>query len=220
MQMTRRSVLSQMGVLASIPGSAGTKLPKPDTSGRVSAEQCILQRRSVRAYRAAPLGFADVGQLLWAAQGITGGGRLRAAPSAGALYPLETYLVAGDVQALGAGVYRYQPGGHDLVMVKAGDIRRELAQAATDQECVRDGAVVIVIAAMYGRTTTKYGQRGIRYVHMEAGHAAQNVYLQATALGLGTVAVGAFRDTDVKRIIELPSDQEPLYLMPVGRIRS
>lgn len=192
-------------------------LPQPRTKGSVSLERCLLQRRSVRAYRRAPLTLAETGQLLWAAQGITAGGYLRTAPSAGALYPLEVYLVAGEVENLPPGLYHYRPARHDLLPAKSGDLRSQLAQAALEQDCVRDGAITMVFAAVYARTRAKYGQRAERYVHMEAGHAAENVCLEATALGLGAVTVGAFRDERVKQIAGLPNAQQPVYLIPVGR---
>jgi len=171
----------------------------------------------VRDYRTAALTVGEVGQLLWAAQGITAKGGFRTAPSAGALYPLEVYLVVGNVDGLPAGVYRYCPDQHELVLSKSGDLRQELAEAALGQDCVRDGAVTIMLAAVYARATGKYGQRGLRYVHIEVGHAAQNVCLQATTLGLGTVTVGAFRDEDVKRLTEITEAHDALYLIPVGR---
>jgi SagB-type dehydrogenase family enzyme len=155
-------------------------------------------------------------QLLWAAQGITGPEGLRTAPSAGALYPLEVDVAIGEVGGLPSGIYRYSPDRHELVLVKEGDRRRELRAAALGQDYVEAGAAVITLAAVYGRTTEKYGERGIRYVHMEVGHAAENVWLQATALGLGAVAVGAFDDGPVKRILGLARDEEPLCLIPVG----
>lgn len=192
-------------------------LPRPRTESRVSLERCLLARRSARTYRAGPLMVAEVGQLLWAAQGITADGYLRTAPSAGALYPLETYLVAGEVDGIVPGLYHYRPDRHDLVPAKSGDLRPELARAALGQDCVRDGAITILFAAVYARTSGKYGERAARYVHMEAGHAAQNVCLQATALGLGIVTVGAFRDEKVKQIAGLRQDEEPIYMMPVGR---
>jgi len=192
-------------------------LPRPHLESRVSIERCLLARRSVRSYRSGPLTLAETGQLLWAAQGITAEGYLRTAPSAGALYPLETYLVAGELEALAPGVYHYRPERHDLVLAKSGDLRRDLARAAGGQDCVRDGAITVLFAAVYARTGSKYGERAARYVHMEAGHAAQNVCLQATALGIGVVTVGAFRDENVKQIAGLPWNQEPIYLMPVGR---
>lgn len=193
------------------------KLAKPRQDSNVSLERCLATRRSVRNYRDAPLSIAEAGQLLWAAQGITGAGFLRTAPSAGALYPLEVYVVAGSVDGLAPGIYKYSPDKHGLALVTAGDKRKELAAAALGQECVRNGAVTILFSAVYRRTMRKYGQRGVRYVHMEIGHAGQNVCLQATALGLGVVTVGAFDDAAVKRIAEMPEEEEPLYLLPVGR---
>lgn len=192
-------------------------LPQPRLENGVSLEQCLFARRSVRSYRAGPLTLAEAGQLLWAAQGITAEGELRTAPSAGALYPLETWLIAGEVEGIAPGVHHYRPESHDLVLVKPGDLRRELAEAAISQDCVREGAATIVIAAVYARTREKYGERAARYVLLEAGHAAQNVCLQATALGLGIVTVGAFHDQTVKNVTGLPQQQEPIYLLPAGR---
>ncbi len=141
----------------------------------------------------------------------------RTAPSAGALYPLEVYLVVGNVEKLVLGVYKYKPEGHELVKVNEGDSREELAMAALGQNWVKEGAIDIVIAAVYKRTTKKYGDRGVRYVYMEAGHAAQNIYLQAAALNLGMVTVGAFNDNRVKEILGMPRDEIPLYVIPVGK---
>lgn len=197
-------------------------LPEVDMAGEgegsLPVEAALSRRRSVRDYRADPLALAEAGQLLWAAQGITGpDGRKRTAPSAGALYPLEVYLVAGRVEGLPAGIYRYQPDRHALLRVAQGDIRQVLSEAALDQECVRDAPAALVFAAVYGRTTGKYGDRGVRYVHMEVGHAAQNVYLQAESLGLGTVMVGAFHDDRVQAVLHMAADEEPLAIMPAGR---
>lgn len=192
-------------------------LPPPRTKGEVSLEHCLLKRRSVRNYRNTALSLADISQLLWVAQGITAEGYLRTAPSAGALYPLEIYLAAGNVDGLSPGLYYYHPERHELVLVKPRDLRCELARAALGQDCVANGAAIILFAAVYARTSAKYGQRAARYVHMEAGHAAQNVCLQATARGLGTVTVGAFEDDEVKRVAALPDSHEPIYMMPVGR---
>lgn len=192
-------------------------LPEPRLTGEVPLEKALHDRRSVRDYTGASLTLAEVGQLLWAAQGITTDWGGRTAPSAGALYPLEIYLVAGDVENLAAGVYRYQPSGHQLIGVRDGDVRSESADGALGQSCVRDGAIDIVIAAVYERTARKYGDRATRYVHMEAGHAAQNVCLQATGLGLGAVTVGAFDDSRLAQVLGLAQDEVPLYIIPVGR---
>jgi SagB-type dehydrogenase family enzyme len=193
------------------------ELPEPRYDGNVSLEQSLLQRRSVRDYTGEPLTLAEVSQLLWAAQGITDAGGFRTAPSAGALYPLEIYVVVGDVRELTAGVYRYEPDGHRLLRLMDGDKRAGLAEAALGQNCVKAGAVDFVIAGVYERTTAKYGDRGVRYVHLEAGHAAQNLCLQATALGLGAVPIGAFQDDEVAALLNLPASEQPLYIIPVGR---
>ena len=197
---------------------AALALTQPRTNSDISVH-CLLERRSVRSYTNAALSLADISQLLCAAQGIAAEGHLRTAPSAGALYPLEVYLVAGNVDGLEPGAYHYRPERPELVRVKPGDFRRELARAALGQDCVVSGAAIILFAAVYARTSGKYGQRAARYVHMEAGHAAQNVCLQAAAWGLGTVTVGAFEDDEVKRMVALPDTHDPIYMMPVGRKR-
>ncbi len=166
----------------------------------------------MRSFTDQRLTLAELGQLLWAGQGITSPAGLRAAPSAGALYPLELYAVTPD------GVYHYRPQGHQLVLHLAGDMRPALATAALSQSSVAQAAVVIVIAAVYARTAQKYGAtRTPRYVVLEAGHVGQNVLLQAVALGLGGVPIGAFYDDQVQAVLKLPADQEPLYLIPIGR---
>ena len=195
-------------------------LPRAAFEGDTSVEMALRSRRSVRDYSRSALSLDDVSQLLWAAQGITKKrGGLRTAPSAGALYPLEIYVVAGNVDDLPDGIYRYVPKGHDLLGLTDGDKRKALADAALGQSWVRRAPMVLVIAAVYERSKRKYGRRGIRYSHIEVGHAAQNVYLQAATLGLGTVIVGAFDDEEVQAVLELPADHEPLALMPVGRKR-
>jgi len=193
------------------------RLPEPRTKGTMSVEAAIAARRSQRAYRSDPLTLAEAAQLLWSAQGITGPERQRTAPSAGALFPLELYLCVSRVEGLEPGTYRYRPRPHELVLVSPGDPRRELAAAALGQDCIRFSSCILLFAAVPERITVKYGQRGLRYIHMEAGHAAQNVYLQATALGLGTVVVGAFDDAQVSRIAHLAAGEEAVYMMPVGK---
>jgi len=191
------------------------KLPEPESRGDMSVEQAIGKRRSLRHYSGS-LALADVSQLLWAAQGETHPDGYRAAPSAGALYPLEVYLVVGNVAGLSAGVYRYRPDEHDLIQLGTADLRIELASAAHGQSFMQTAAVVLVITGVYERTWKKYGQRTHRYVHMEVGHAAENVYLQAEALGLGTLIMGAFDDDRVQAVLGLPDDHQPLGLMPIG----
>ncbi len=191
-------------------------LPEPRYTSNVSIERSLLRRRSVRSFTNEPLTLQEISQLLWAAQGITDSLGRRTAPSAGALYPLEIYLVAGNVKSLAPGVYKYQPEEHRLVRVMDGDIRNGLADAALGQGSVRGGAIAFVITAVYQRTTVKYGDRGIRYVHIEVGHAAENLCLQATAMELGAVTIGAFEDERVAEVLKLPENEKPLYIIPVG----
>jgi SagB-type dehydrogenase family enzyme len=192
-------------------------LPPPKLSSEVSLEETLHQRRSIRDYSDEALTLAEVSQLLWAAQGVTAEWGGRTTPSAGALYPLELYAIVGNIEELAPGVYKYRPDGHALVQLRDGDVRAELAEAALDQTWVKEGAMDIVISAVYERTTTKYGDRGVRYIHIEAGHAAQSICLQATALGLGVVTVGAFYDDEVKEAVGMLEDEVPLYVIPVGR---
>lgn len=187
------------------------KLPLPKTKGEISLEETIQRRKSVRQYQDKPLTLEQISRLLWSAQGITDKmGRRRAAPSAGATYPLEIYLVKSD------GLFHYRPEDHTITKTQEGDLRPQLARAALGQSFIEEAPANIVIAAIYHRTTGWYGERGIRYVHIEVGHVAQNIHLQAIALGLGSVAVGAFQDNAVKQLLKLPKDQDPLYIIPVG----
>ncbi len=200
-------------------------LPLPHRITNMSIEEAILFRRSIREYGGEPLTIMELSMILWAAQGITDTmHRFRSAPSAGATYPLEIYVVVGentvsinDTAYLKPGIYKYNVLRHSLVLVKEGDYRDELARAALDQEWVREAAVDIVICAVYERTTARYGDRGVRYVYMEVGHVGENIYLMSTALGLGTVSVGAFHDSQVAEIIGVGSNEHPLYIMPIGR---
>jgi len=196
------------------------KLPEPRRDSETSVESALRRRRSVREFRKEGITLAEISQLLWAAQGITNPEGRRTAPSAGALYPLEVFLVAGGQDELPAGVYRYRPQGHGLSPVVQGDQRAKLAAAALEQDWLNDAPITIVIAAVYERTAREYTQRAERYVRAEVGHAAENVHLQAVALDLGTVVVGAFNDAEVKRVLTLAANEEPLCLMPVGKPRS
>ncbi|MBL7155234.1 MAG: SagB/ThcOx family dehydrogenase [Candidatus Portnoybacteria bacterium] len=193
------------------------ELPQPKYDSQTSVEEALLKRRSIRDYSDEPLALAEISQLLWAAQGITNERGFRTAPSAGALYPLELYLVIGQVEGLAQGVYKYRPDGHQLEKISQEDKRADLARAALGQSAVKEAAAMIVFAAVYQRTTSKYGERGIRYVHIEVGHAAENVYLEAVSLNLGTVVIGAFDEKEIKRIIKMADEEEPVYLMPVGK---
>uniref|UniRef100_A0A7V6CML4 SagB/ThcOx family dehydrogenase n=1 Tax=candidate division WOR-3 bacterium TaxID=2052148 RepID=A0A7V6CML4_UNCW3 len=191
------------------------KLPQPRYKSEVSVEEALLRRRSVRSYKKSPLTLEEVSQLLWAAYGITADWGGKTCPSAGATYPLVIYLVAGEVKDLKPGVYQYLPEEHSLKLVLPKDVRKELKTAAWEQEYILKAPIDIVIAADYQKTTAHYGERGIRYVYMEVGHCGENIYLQCEALELGTVAIGAFNDKEVKKILKIKEDV--LYIMPVGR---
>jgi len=193
------------------------KLPEPSYKSPVSIEEAMLVRRSIREYADKPLTLKQLSQILWAAQGITERRwGFRTAPSAGATYPLEVYVVVkyGGVEDLDPGIYHYLPVSHEIELVKPGDHSRDLMRAALGQEWVLEAAVNLVINAIYERTTRRYGERGYRYVYMEVGHVGQNIYLQCVSLGLACVVIGAFYDDEVKRIIG--GAGEPLYIIPVG----
>ena len=192
-------------------------MPPPKAKGEMSLEEAVAKRTSVREYSGDALSIAHLSQLLWAAQGITHGARFRAAPSAGATYPLELFIAAGQVDGLEAGIYRYDVPNHSLYLHIEGDQRRKLAGAALGQGFVARAPVDIVICAVYERTTDFYGQRGVRYVHIDTGHAAENIALQAVSLGLDTVMVGAFDDNEVSAAMCLPEGLAPLYIIPVGK---
>ncbi len=193
------------------------RLPEPRRSGGVSLQDAINSRHSARNFLGVPLPLADLGQLLWATQGLVAEGRRRTTPSAGQTYPLEVLVVAGAVTGLNPGVYRYVVCDHALSFVSEGDQRADLFAATMAQAEAADAPATIVITAVYDRATGRYGTRGITYTLMEAGHAGQNLYLVATALGLGTVAVGAFREEVVRTVLNLNVEEHPLYLFPVGR---
>jgi SagB-type dehydrogenase family enzyme len=196
------------------------KLPKPALDGNISLEAAINHRRSIRSYQTAPLTIPEVGQLLWSAQGITGSQGFRAAPSAGALYPIEMFVVVGDVIGLSPGVYRYIPEGHKLHKILLEDVRIKIWKSSLRQEPLKSAPITLVFTVVYQRTLQKYGDRGHRYAHIEVGHAAQNVYLQCESLGLGGVVIGAFQDQEIREILGLSRTRHPLLIMPVGRRRS
>lgn len=189
------------------------KLPDPARDSNFSIERAINERRSIRSYQDKPLTLKEVSQLLWASQGIVASGK-RAAPSAGATYPMEIYLIAGTVEGLKPGLYKYHNKEHSIELVKEGDLRKSVSDRALRQDMILKAPITIIIAAVFERTRARYGARAERYVYMEAGHIGQNIMLQATALGLGTVPVGAFIDTEVKGALGIK--EEPLYLYPVG----
>ena len=202
------------------------KLPEPRVEGEISIEQTLLGRRSVRSYSDRPLTLREISQLLWAAYGITERkdspaflrGGFKTAPSAGGLYPLEIYVATGNVTGLPGGVYLYKPKGHELARIAIGDRRKELRDAGLGQPMIEEAPAVIVYSAVFARTTGKYGKRGReRYVWMDAGHSAQNIYLQAQAMDIGVCVSGAFNDILVKNVVGMTKQEEPVYIIPVGK---
>jgi SagB-type dehydrogenase family enzyme len=208
------------------------KLPNPQLKGKVSLEETILRRRSVRRYRRDPLNLFQLSQILWSAQGITGTGGFRAAPSAGTSYPLEIFVFVGKQtviaseapiasgqapEELQAGIYHYEADSNSLSLHKPADLRPDLARATLDQEFIIEAPVDIVICALYHKTSYRYGRRGERYVHIEVGHVGENIHLQAVALGLATVEVGAFHDEEVRKVLGVDEQIKPLYIMPLGK---
>ncbi|WP_456372187.1 SagB/ThcOx family dehydrogenase [Methanocaldococcus sp.] len=180
----------------------------------IKLEDVLLKRRSIREYSSTPLTLKELSHLLFAAYGITDSRGFKTVPSAGATYPLEIYVNAKDVLGLEEGVYKYIPEKHSIIRILDDEVGYKLALASLKQMFIAVAPIVIIIAADFERTTRVYGDRGFRYVHMEVGHVAQNIYLMATSLGLGTVSVGAFYDNEIKNILGI--DEYPLLLMPVG----
>ena len=207
-------VLVGISLLYGIEKGTKMKLPVPRYKSEISVEQAISERRSIRDYKDEALTLEEVSQLLWSAQGKTSNWGGRAIPSAGATYPLVIYLVVGKVDGLDVGIYRYDGDKHELERLSHKDVRSEIASAAWRQEFIAQAPINIIITANYERATKRYGKRGMRYVDNEVGHCGQNIHLQAEALELGTVVIGAFQDTML--IHTLGIKEEPLYIMPVG----
>lgn len=190
------------------------KLPEPDTSTPLF--QLLTKRRSIRKFRKEPLKVEELSRILWATYGLVDKKR-RVVPSAGATYPVEVFVVIKNVEGLRPGIYKYSEQDNSLILVKEGDYSRELARACLDQSWVREAPVNIVITAVPERTTGWYGERGFRYIYMEAGHIGQNIYLTSAETGLGTVAIGAFSDKEVAELLGLGRNYMVLYIFPVGR---
>ena len=189
------------------------KLPSPVPKGKMSLEETLALRRSRRRFQSRALSWEQVSQLLWAAQGITDDANgFRTAPSGGGLLPLEIYFTTEK------GVYHYKPWGHEVERTSKADRRSEISLAALGQLWVREAALDIVIAALYEKSEAVYGERAKRLIDMEAGHVAQNVHLQAVALGLGSVPVGAFNRDEVQRVLEMPERHKPVYIVSVGYV--
>ena len=187
------------------------KLPEPKISGKVSLEETISKRRSDRGFHTQELTLDQISQLLWAAQGITDKGwGFRAAPSAGSLYPLTLYVIKSD------GVFKYLPDGHKLIQTSKEDKRPSLVRASLGQSYIGEAPLVIVVAGNFRITEAKYGQRAYRYINMEVGHVAENISLQAVALGLSDVTICAFWDDVVAKVLEFPETQDQFYIIPLG----
>jgi len=192
----------------------------------MSVEKAISQRRSRRIFLDDAISAEDLSQILWSAAGITKPIAhcsqtrmcLRAAPSAGAMYPLEIYVLAENVRGIEPGIYKYIPQEHKIIRVSDRDVKKDMTAAAQERQMISIAPACLFYSAVFSRTTSRYGSRGReKYVCMDLGHSAENVYLQAEALNLGTCAVGAFDDALVKEIMQLPPEEEPLYIMPIGK---
>jgi SagB-type dehydrogenase family enzyme len=195
------------------------KLPAPRTTGTVSVEEAIFNRRTRRTFTAKPLSMQDLSQVLWAAQGITETRwKHRAAPSAGALFPINVYIIVkkDGVEKLPTGIYKYIPEGHYLQTREEGDFNMELRKVGYSQTFFADSPICLIFAAESVRTTWKYGERGHRYIDFEAGHIAENIQLIGESMGFSVGLVGAFRDESVSALLKLKKDETPLYIIPVG----
>jgi len=209
-------------LLASSAGDAGDlSLPTPSRKGTVSVEEALSSRRTHRSFQGCALSLKQFSQMLWAAYGVTAvtsGRHLKTAPSAGATYPIDIYAVVGEggIESVAPGVYHYRPESHSLRPVGSGDVRSQVAAACLRQMWMAPAPLFIVITGEYARCSAKYGPRGVIYTHIEAGHVAQNVFLQAEALGLKAGIVGAFEKEDLGKALHIPAAHEPLLVMPVG----
>ncbi len=204
--------------LATPSGEGIIILPHLEEDSGVTVVEAIEHRRSVRSYSGDPVSLPQLARLLYCAQGLTSPRGFRAAPSAGATYPMTLYVVAEEVEGLEPGIYVFSPDEMSLETLKKGSFLQELSEAALGQPCISEAALAVVMVADCSATTNIYGERGFMYVYMEAGHISQNIYLQATAMDLGTVAVGAFIDDALAGLLELETGLTPLYIMPVGGI--
>ncbi len=212
---------SQPSLYKKYPKAKKMKLPKPGYEG-LSLEEALRTRRSIRDYPDKLLSLNALSQLLFAAQGITaqdGDLMLRTAPSAGALYPIEIYIVVNKVAGLERGIYHYAVPDHSLELIQKGNFRKKIIGCALDQEMAGKSDVTFILTAIFQRTTWKYGERGYRYAYMEAGHIGQNIALQTASLGLGAVGIGAFYDDDINKLIGIDGTSEAaLYIYAVGAL--
>ena len=195
--------------------------PPPLTTGGLPLWDAIQRRRSIRSYSKKPLALAHLVQLLWATQGITSPSQgYRSAPSAGALYPSETYLVVNQIEGLEAGLYHYEPANAALRLLGKGNLGSQLARAALGQPMMEEAGVVFAWTAVIARNARKYAERAYRYIYLDTGHIAQNLYLAATALGLGCCAAAAFFDDEINNLLDVDGQEETvIYLASVGNPR-
>lgn len=220
-----KPVIKQTAMINADTSALSFQLPSPRTTGTMSVEEALSLRRSHRSYTDESITSEDLSQILWAAYGVTKPtsnpnvpGGLRTAPSAGATYPLNIYVLIGKVKGIETGYYRYVPDGHKVIRISDKDLRQDLCSAAFNQEMIKKAPASLFFTATFSRATKRYGDRAIkRYVCMDLGHSAQNVYLQAEALHLGTCAIGAFDDAAVKKVMQVSDEEEALYIMPVGK---
>lgn len=205
----------------SYPDSESTKPPEPIKSGGAGIWSVLMQRRSRRNYTSENLSLAELSQLLWASQGVTAyAGRyaLRTSPSAGALYPIETYVIANRIDDLEPGAYHYNVIEHSLELIKKGEFGADVAHSALDQTMLESASVVFIWTAVVARSKWKYGERAYRYIYMDAGHIGQNAYISAEAMGLGCCTVGAFFDDEIGSIIGIDNkDEIVVYLCSIGK---
>jgi SagB-type dehydrogenase family enzyme len=215
------AIMIMLGIFFSPSGSQGAaeiKLPPPAQKGSMSVEEALGKRRTVRRFASRALDLNQVSQLLWGTDGISDPRGLRTAPSAGATYPVDLYLVVGErgVATLAPGVYHYRPNDNALTLITPGELRPAVARASLSQSWMAEAPVIVVITGEYRRCMGRYGERGVRYTIMEVGHTAENLFLQAEALGLGAGVVGAFEDRAITQVLKIPAQHEPLLIMPVG----
>ncbi len=204
------------------PSSSATlALPNPAVAIGAGLWEALAKRRSIREYSPGPLSMEELAKLLWATQGVTDprfSPSFRTAPSAGALHPIDTYLIVNRVESLAAGIYFFHVQNFSLERKRRGDFSRQIAQAALNQDMAREAAIVFSWVAVVRRSSQKYRQRAYRYIYLDCGHIAQNLYLAATALGLGCCGVAAFFDDEVNELLETDGREETaIYLATVGK---
>lgn len=209
--------LAPLHAAAEATPRATVALPAPKHDGDVSIEKALMQRRSVRKLAPAPLTLEEIGQLCWAAQGVTDDKGHRTAPSARGLYPLELYVLAGSVQGLAPGLYHYEPARNALTLLAAGDGRADFEHKGVGQAWVATAPAIFVISGAVGKMAN-LKERGLEFMWVEAGLAAQGFFLEASAMKLGSTFVGGFRPQEAHAVLALPDSEAVLAVLPVGRL--